>query len=120
ALETSLTMNDSWGFNLTDHNYKSLRDLIHYLVKAAGQGANLLLNIGPRPDGTIPPEAEERLRAIGEWLSTNGGAIYGTRAGPVAARGPAEPRSMGGIEQRRRDRVGRTVGDQLRRESHAP
>src|SRR6266516_200324 len=49
ALETSLTMNDSWGFNLTDHNYKSLRDLIHYLVKAAGQGANLLLNIGPRP-----------------------------------------------------------------------
>jgi len=53
AAETSLTMNDSWGFNLTDHNYKSVRDLIPYLVKAAGQGANLLLNIGPRPDGTI-------------------------------------------------------------------
>src|SRR5437763_1713138 len=98
ALETSLTMNDSWGFNLTDHNYKSLRDLIHYLVKAAGQGANLLLNIGPRPDGTIPPEAEERLRAIGEWLSTNGGAIYGTRAGPIA------PRSWG-VTTRRGDTV---------------
>jgi alpha-L-fucosidase len=93
-LETSLTMNDSWGFNLTDHKYKSVRDLIHYLVKAAGQGANLLLNIGPRPDGTIPPEAEERLRAIGEWLSTNGGAIYGTRAGPIA------PRSWGVTTQR--------------------
>src|SRR2546421_498464 len=93
-LETSLTMNDSWGFNLTDHHYKSTRELIHYLVRAAGVGANLLLNIGPRPDGTIPPEAEERLREIGAWLSTNGGAIYGTRAGPIA------PRSWGGTTQR--------------------
>ena len=93
-LETSLTMNDSWGFNLTDHHYKSTRELIHYLARAAGVGANLLLNIGPRPDGTIPPEAEERLREIGAWLSTNGGAIYGTRAGPIA------PRSWGVTTQR--------------------
>ena len=93
-LETSLTMNDSWGFNLTDHDYKSLPDLIHYLVKAAGQGANLLLNIGPRPDGTIPPEAEERLRGIGEWTARFGGAIYGTRAGPIA------PHSWGVTTQR--------------------
>ena len=93
-LETSLTMNDSWGFNLTDHHYKSTRELIHYLVRAAGVGANLLLNIGPRPDGTIPPEAEERLREIGQWLATNGGAIYGTRAGPIA------PRSWGVTTQR--------------------
>ena len=93
-LETSLTMNDSWGFNLTDHHYKSTRELIHYLVRAAGVGANLLLNIGPRPDGTIPPEAEERLREIGAWLATNGGAIYGTRAGPVP------PRSWGVTTQR--------------------
>src|SRR3989454_9205983 len=87
-------MNDSWGFNLTDHHYKSTRELIHYLVRAAGVGANLLLNIGPRPDGTIPPEAEERLREIGQWLATNGGAIYGTRAGPIA------PRSWGVTTQR--------------------
>ena len=93
-LETSLTMNDSWGFNLTDHNYKSVRDLIHYLVKAAGQGANLLLNIGPRPDGTIPPEAEERLQAIGKWIAVNGNAIYGTRAGPIS------PHSWGVTTQR--------------------
>src|SRR6266542_1205509 len=93
-LETSLTMNDSWGFNLTDHHYKSTRELIHYLVRAAGVGANLLLNIGPRPDGTIPPEAEQRLREIGTWLATNGGAIYGTRAGPVA------PRNWGVTTQR--------------------
>jgi len=87
-------MNDSWGFNLTDHNYKSVRDLIHYLVKAAGQGANLLLNIGPRPDGTIPPEAEERLQAIGKWIAVNGNAIYGTRAGPIS------PHSWGVTTQR--------------------
>src|SRR2546426_12687810 len=82
-LETSLTMNDSWGFNLTDHNYKSVRDLIHYLVKAAGQGANLLLNIGPRPDGTIPREAEERLHANGELVSRLGGPVYRPPAGPL-------------------------------------
>src|SRR5439155_20689292 len=93
-LETSLTMNDSWGFNLTDQHYKSTGELIHYLVRAAGVGANLLLNIGPRPDGTIPPEAEERLREIGQWLVTNGGAIYGTHAGPIA------PRSWGVTTQR--------------------
>jgi len=93
-LESSLTMNDSWGFNLTDHHYKSTRELIHYLVRAAGVGANLLLNIGPRPDGTIPPEAEERLRGIGQWLATNGSSIYGTRAGPIA------PRSWGVTTQR--------------------
>ena len=93
-LETSLTMNESWGFNLTDHKYKSPEELIHYLVRAAGYGANLLLNIGPRPDGTIPPEAEERLRALGSWLATYGGAIYGTRAGPIA------PRSWGVTTQR--------------------
>jgi alpha-L-fucosidase len=93
-LETSLTMNDSWGFNLTDHHYKSTRELIHYLVRAAGVGANLLLNIGPRPDGTVPPEAEERLRELGKWLEVHGGAIYGTRAGPIA------PRSWGVTTQR--------------------
>ncbi len=49
-------------------------------------GANLLLNIGPRPDGTIQPEAVERLQAIGRWLAVNGTAIYGTRAGPIAPR----------------------------------
>lgn len=85
-LEMSLTMNDSWGFNLTDRHYKSVRELIRYLVRAAGRDANLLLNIGPRPDGTIPPEAEERLREIGRWLATYGGSIYGTRGGPIAPR----------------------------------
>jgi alpha-L-fucosidase len=82
-LETSLTMNGAWGFNITDRNFKSVRDLIGYLVRAAGNDANLLLNVGPRPDGTIQPEAVERLREIGRWLGTYGESIYGTRRGPV-------------------------------------
>jgi alpha-L-fucosidase len=85
-LETSLTMNQSWGFNITDKKFKSVRDLVGYVVRAAGNGGNLLLNIGPRPDGTIQPEAVERLRALGEWMNANGTSIYGTRAGPVPPR----------------------------------
>src|SRR2546425_5994739 len=82
-LETSLTMNGSWGFNITDKDFKSVRALVGYLVRAAGNGANLLLNVGPRPDGTIGPEFTARLDSLGEWLSTYGTAIYGTRGGPV-------------------------------------
>jgi alpha-L-fucosidase len=93
-LETSLTMNDSWGFNLTDRHFKTARELIRYLVRAAGRDANLLLNVGPRPDGTIQPEAEERLREIGRWLASYGGSIYGTRRGPIP------PRAWGGTTQR--------------------
>jgi alpha-L-fucosidase len=85
-LETSLTMNDSWGFNITDEKFKSTRELIGYLVRAAGNDANLLLNIGPRPDGTIQPEAAERLRELGTWLANYGSSIYGTRGGPLPAR----------------------------------
>jgi alpha-L-fucosidase len=86
ALETSLTMNDSWGFNITDKKFKSVRELIGYLVRAAGNDANLLLNIGPRPDGTVQPEAAERLRDLGNWLTVHGKSIYGTRGGPLPPR----------------------------------
>ncbi len=85
-LETSMTMNDSWGFNITDHDFKSANELISKLVGAAGRDANLLLNIGPRPDGTIQPEAVERLKAIGEWMKTYGTSIYDTRGGPISPR----------------------------------
>ncbi len=85
-LETSLTMNESWGFNITDRRFKSAREIIHYLVRAAGNDANLLLNIGPRPDGTIQSEAVERMRALGDWLRTFGRSVYGTRGGPIAPR----------------------------------
>ena len=85
-LETSLTMNESWGFNITDRKFKSTSQLVGYLVRAAGRDANLLLNIGPRPDGTIQPEAVAHLDSLGAWLRTYGTAIYGTRGGPVPPR----------------------------------
>lgn len=85
-LETSLTMNESWGFNITDAKFKSVRELIGYLARAAGRNANLLLNIGPRPDGTIQPEAVARLDSLGGWLRTYGLSIYGTRGGPISPR----------------------------------
>ena len=60
-LEMCETMNNSWGFNLLDTNYKSTKDLLHLLVKAAGYDANLLLNVGPMPNGRIQPEFVARL-----------------------------------------------------------
>jgi alpha-L-fucosidase len=85
-LETCETINRAWGYNQTDHRYKSTRELIHYLVRASGHNANFLLNVGPRPDGTIQPEFVERLRQMGAWLQTNGESIYGTRGGPLPPR----------------------------------
>ena len=61
-LETCATMNRRWGYDITDHAYRSAKDLIRQLVGAAGRNANLLLNIGPRPDGQLPGEALERLQ----------------------------------------------------------
>jgi alpha-L-fucosidase len=85
-LETCETINNAWGFNLNDPRYKSTRDLVHYLVRAAGYGANFLLNVGPMPNGKIQPEFVTRLQEIGGWLAKNGESIYGTRGGPVSPR----------------------------------
>jgi len=82
-LETCLTINRSWGYNAGDDHYKSVEEIVHALVGAAGRGANLLLNVGPKPDGTIPAESVERLQALGQWLEKHGETIYGTRRGPV-------------------------------------
>lgn len=83
-LETCETMNHSWGFNLQDKNYKSTKDLIQYLVKAAGYNSNFLLNVGPMPDGKIQPEFIQTLKEMGAWTDKYGETIYGTRGGPVA------------------------------------
>jgi len=85
-LETCETMNNSWGYNITDLKYKSEKELIHYLVKAAGNNANLLMNVGPRPDGTFPDIAVQRYKAMGDWLKVYGESIYGTRGGLVTPR----------------------------------
>lgn len=82
-LETCQTMNGMWGYKITDLDYKSSKTLIHYLVRAAGRNGNLLLNIGPQPDGKLPATAVERLREMGEWLARYGESIYGTRGGDI-------------------------------------
>jgi alpha-L-fucosidase len=85
-LETCETMNGAWGFNITDRRYKTTRELVRYLVRAAGSNANFLLNVGPMANGRIQPEFETRLREVGAWMAKNGDAIYGTRGGPIAPR----------------------------------
>jgi alpha-L-fucosidase len=79
--ELCLTMNDSWGHVAGDTRWKSARDLVQLLVEARTSGANLLLNVGPRGDGTFPPEASERLAAIGGWLDAHGESVYGITPG---------------------------------------
>ncbi|WP_301872853.1 alpha-L-fucosidase, partial [uncultured Duncaniella sp.] len=83
-LETCQTMNGMWGYKVIDTNYKSTTELIRFLVKTAGLGANLLLNIGPQPNGELPATALDRLKDMGEWLSVNGETIYGTEGSPFA------------------------------------
>jgi alpha-L-fucosidase len=81
--ETCMTINNTWAYNKNDHDFKSSRTLIRGLVEVASRGGNLLLNVGPQPDGQIQPEFQERLKAIGAWLTLNGDSIYGTTYGPV-------------------------------------
>ena len=82
-LETCQTMNGMWGYKIIDQNYKSIDELIRLLVRTSGKGANLLLNIGPQPNGELPATALERLKDMGEWLRANGESIYGTTAGDL-------------------------------------
>lgn len=86
-LETCQTINGSWGFNITDDKYKSTTELLHLLIRTAGTGANLLLNVGPMPDGRIQQECIDRLQGMGGWLDDYGHTIYGTTMGWV---GPQE------------------------------
>ena len=82
-LESCETMNRTWGYNITDRDYKSTRQLVHLLVGAAGRNANLLLNVGPEPNGKLPEDAVSRLKEMGKWLEQYGETIYGTRGGEV-------------------------------------
>jgi len=80
-LEMCQTINDNWGYHVADQNYKSSRDLITLLERAASMGSNLLLNIGPQPNGELPAAALERLKEIGVWMRQHGESIYGTTRG---------------------------------------
>lgn len=80
--ETCMTMNDTWGFKSYDENWKSTSVLIRNLIDIVSKGGNYLLNVGPTAEGVIPASSVERLKAVGQWLKTNGDAIYGATASP--------------------------------------
>ena len=77
AWEACMTFNGSWGYMPISPDWRSTREVIQMLNTATAGNGNLLLNIGPTPDGSIPPEAIERLSAVGEWLEKYGEAVYG-------------------------------------------
>ncbi|MBT8302790.1 MAG: alpha-L-fucosidase [Maribacter sp.] len=79
--EFCMTMNDNWGYFPSDTNYKPIAQIIRTFVEVISNGGNLLLNIGPKPDGTIANEQRERLESLGEWIKKHKPAVYGTTAG---------------------------------------
>ena len=80
--EVCMTMNHTWGYKSYDEDWKSTEDLLHKLIDIASKGGNFLLNIGPKPDGTIPQASIDRLAEIGIWMDINSESIYGTAASP--------------------------------------
>ncbi|MEC0242370.1 alpha-L-fucosidase [Paenibacillus dokdonensis] len=80
--ETPMTLNQSWGYTTRDQVWKTAESLIHKLVNVIGKGGNLLLNVGPTPEGEIPELSAQRLREVGEWTHRNAESIYGTDGSP--------------------------------------
>jgi alpha-L-fucosidase len=79
--EFCMTINDSWGYQHKDRNHKSVRQLVRTFAEVIGMGGNLLLDIGPKADGSIPPEQARRLEGLGDWIQRNREAVYRSRAG---------------------------------------
>jgi alpha-L-fucosidase len=80
--ETCMTMNDTWGYKSKDNNWKSTKEIIQTLINIVSKGGNYLLNVGPTSEGLIPQPSIDRLKEVGQWMKTNGAAIYGTTASP--------------------------------------
>jgi alpha-L-fucosidase len=76
AWESCMTMNDSWGFQRADDNWKSPKAVVRNLITCAHDTGNYLLNIGPKPDGSIPEDSVRILTAVGKWMEKNGETIY--------------------------------------------
>ncbi len=96
--ESCLTMNESWGWNVDDHAWKTSRALIHALCETAGRGGNLLLNVSPTGVGSLPPEQLDRLDDIARWMAAHAPAIHGTGPG-------LEPWQFPGPSTRRHNRI---------------
>ena len=78
AWESCMTLNDSWGYQRADDNWKSSKTVVRNLISCSRDGGNYLLNIGPRPDGSIPPRSVEVLSEVGRWMDISGDTIYGS------------------------------------------
>ena len=81
--ESCMTINNTWAYRSKDRDFKSSGDLIRALIEVISRGGNLLLDVGPQPDGQIQPEFVERLEAVGRWTLRNAAAIYGSTYGPI-------------------------------------
>mgnify|MGYP001190360377 CR=1 FL=1 len=84
AWEACMTLNDNWGYHAGDNNYKTPEQVAMMLAKTASNGGNLLLNIGPKADGTLPDRTEQILLEVGKWLERSGEAIYGSERSPFS------------------------------------
>jgi alpha-L-fucosidase len=81
--ETSMTLNHQWSYHPDTTTYKSELDILRVLAEVCGKGGNLLLNLGPKSDGTWPEESIKRMDAIGVWLASNGEAVYSASRPPM-------------------------------------
>ena len=78
----TVSRRDQWSWGGSDDGVKPLADCLNMLIRCAGGDGNMVLNVGPMPDGQIAPEQIGRLKEIGRWLAKYGESIYGTRGGP--------------------------------------
>lgn len=81
AWEFCMTMNDNWGYFPSDSNYKPISQIIRTFVEVIASGGNLLLNIGPKPDGTIAKEQVDRLEALGKWIKKHEDMVFSSKSG---------------------------------------
>ncbi|NEW05784.1 alpha-L-fucosidase [Paenibacillus sp. SYP-B3998] len=81
--ESIATLNHSWGYNQTDHSWRSPKDILHDMINVVSMGGNYVINVGPTGDGEFDLKSIELLHEMGNWLKLNGESIYGTQGSPI-------------------------------------